>query len=57
MAKPNILMGGMNTNERREMSVEEALAKLKLLLGKGLYPTAIPKVKEILAELQKGGGK
>jgi|GEM_PF-5943682 len=36
------------------MSIVEALAELKAILGKGLYPQAIPKVREILVRL-KGG--
>ena len=35
------------------MTTEEALGRLKAILGKGLYPTVIPKVKEILKELEK----
>ena len=35
------------------MTTEEALAKLKTILGKGLYPTAIPKVEEILRKLEE----
>ncbi len=34
------------------MSVEEALAELQAILGKGLYPAAIPKVREILVEVK-----
>ena len=36
------------------MSVEEALAELRVILGKGLHPTAISKVREVLIRL-KGG--
>jgi hypothetical protein len=32
---------------------EEALNNLQEILGKGLYPTAIPKVKEILKRLSE----
>jgi len=35
------------------MTVVEALAQLQATLGKGLYPTAIPKVKEILVRLRE----
>ena len=35
------------------MTTEEALGRLKAILGKGLYPTAIPKVEEILKNLEK----
>ena len=35
------------------MTTEEALARLKVILGKGLYPTSIPKVEEILKNLEK----
>ena len=35
------------------MTAEEALSRLKAILGKGLYPTAIPKVEEILNNLEK----
>jgi len=34
------------------MSVEEALAELQAILGKGLYPAAIPKVREVLAQVK-----
>lgn len=36
------------------MSIAEALAELKAILGKGLYPAAIPKVREILVRLKEG---
>ena len=36
------------------MSVEEALAELRVILGKGLHPTAISKVRDVLTKL-KGG--
>ena len=36
------------------MSVAEALTELQAILGKGLYPAAIPKVKEILIRLKEG---
>lgn len=36
------------------MSVAEALAELRAILGKGLYPAAIPKVREILVRLKEG---
>jgi len=35
------------------MTTQEALEKLKAILGKGLYPTAIPKVEEILKGLEQ----
>ena len=35
------------------MTTEEALRRLKAILGKGLYPTAIPKVEEILRRLEE----
>jgi len=34
------------------MTSEDALLQLKAILGKGLYPTAIPRVKEILTRLE-----
>lgn len=34
------------------MSVEEALAELQAVLGKGLHPTAISKVREVLTKLK-----
>ncbi len=34
------------------MSVEEALAELQAILGKGLYPAAIPKVRQVLTEVK-----
>ena len=37
------------------MTREEALQQLQAILGKGLYPTAIPKVEEILKTLEEGG--
>ena len=37
------------------MSVAEALVELQAILGKGLYPVAIPKVKEVLLRLKEGG--
>ncbi|GAG96760.1 unnamed protein product [marine sediment metagenome] len=36
------------------MSVEEALAELQAILGKGLHPTAISKVREVLTKLKRG---
>jgi hypothetical protein len=39
------------------MSVDEALAEIQAILGKGLPPTAVPKVKEILIKLKEGGSK
>jgi len=36
------------------MSIEEALAELQEILGRGLYPLAIPKVRDILERLKKG---
>ena len=35
------------------MTTKEALVNLKAILGKGLYPNAIPKVEEILTNLEK----
>ena len=35
------------------MTKEDALTKIKVLLGKGLSPTAMPKVERILAELEE----
>jgi hypothetical protein len=34
------------------MSVEEALAELQHILGKGLHPTAISKVREVLIKVK-----
>jgi len=34
------------------MSVEEALVELRAILGKGLHPTAVSKVKEVLIKLK-----
>jgi hypothetical protein len=34
------------------MSIEEALAELRAILGKGLHPTAISKVREVLIKLR-----
>jgi len=34
------------------MSVEEALAELQAILGKGLHPTAISKVRKVLTKLK-----
>jgi len=34
------------------MSIEEALAELQAVLGKGLHPTAISKVREVLIKLK-----
>ena len=34
------------------MSVEEALDELQAILGKGLHPTAISKVREVLTKLK-----
>jgi hypothetical protein len=39
------------------MSVEEALAEIQAILGKGLPPTAVPKVREILAKLNEAGSE
>jgi hypothetical protein len=36
------------------MSVAEALGELQAILGKGLYPAAIPKVRRILIRLKEG---
>ncbi len=35
------------------MSVAEALTELQAILGKGLYPAAIPKVREVLVRLKE----
>jgi hypothetical protein len=35
------------------MATEEALEKLKAILGKGLYPNAIPQVEKILKKLEQ----
>ena len=35
------------------MDSEEVLQEMKVILGKGLYPTAIPKIKEILKRLEE----
>ena len=35
------------------MSVEEALAELQAILGKGLHPTAISEVREVLIKLKR----
>lgn len=37
------------------MITEEALNELKAVLGKGLYPTAVPEVKNILKKLEEAG--
>lgn len=34
------------------MSVEEALAELRAILGKGLHPTATSKVRDVLIKLK-----
>ena len=39
------------------MPINEAMAELKAVLGNGLYPTAVPKVKEILQRLQGERGE
>lgn len=36
------------------MSVAEALVELQAILGKGLHPAAIPKVRQILVRLKEG---
>ena len=36
------------------MTAKEALDKLKAILGKGLYPVAIPEVEKVLKELEEG---
>ena len=33
------------------MTTEEAIERIKAILGKGLYPTAIPRIEEILLSL------
>jgi len=35
------------------MSIEEALAELRAILGKGLHPTAISKVREVLIKFKR----
>jgi len=35
------------------MTIEEALCRLKAILGKGLYPAAVPGVEEILKRLEE----
>jgi hypothetical protein len=35
------------------VTVEEALAQLRATLGKGLYPTAIPTIEEVLRRLEE----
>jgi hypothetical protein len=35
------------------MSIEEALTELRAILGKGLHPTAISKVREVLTKLKR----
>lgn len=35
------------------MTAEEALERLKAILGKGLYPNAIPEVEKILKKLEE----
>jgi hypothetical protein len=35
------------------MKTEEALEKLKAILGKGLYPSALPAVEEVLKRLEE----
>jgi len=35
------------------MTVDEALEELRAILGKGLYPTAVPRVEEILKKLEE----
>jgi hypothetical protein len=35
------------------MTGEEALQELRAILRKGLYPAAVPNVKEILTQLEK----
>ncbi len=39
------------------MTVEEALGELKAILGKGLYPMAIPKVEAVLQALKQDSVK
>jgi len=39
------------------MSVEEALAELQHILGKGLHPTAISKVREVLIKVKGDDGQ
>jgi hypothetical protein len=35
------------------MTRKEALERLKAILGKGLYPTAVPEIEEILKRLEE----
>jgi hypothetical protein len=39
------------------VSVEEALAELRTILGKGLHPTAVSKVREVLIKLKGDDGE
>lgn len=39
------------------MSVEEALAEIQAILGKGLPPTAVPKVRGILNKLKEASSE
>lgn len=34
------------------MRTEDALERLKAILGKGLYPSAVPEVEQVLKELE-----
>jgi hypothetical protein len=49
---------GKAQNKRRcSMSVEEALAEIQAILGKGLPPTAVPKVRGILNKLKEASSE
>jgi hypothetical protein len=39
------------------VSVEEALAELRTILGKGLHPTAVSKVRKVLIKLKVDDGE
>ena len=43
----------IETNRQTSPAVERATLALKKILGKGLYPTAIPKANDILTELEQ----
>lgn len=36
------------------MTIEEALEELKTVLGKSVYPAALPKVEEVLKKFEAG---
>lgn len=37
------------------MTIDQAMKELKQILGRGLYPTAVPKVRRILEKVKDGG--